>query len=117
MISSVQPASSIAPSAAQTLRAAAGIERPADEAAPPVAAAEGPAAHVIRAMERVLERLSPELTKSRLSISRDDETGKFVYRSIDTDTGEVIRQWPDEEMLRLTTYLREFEGLLVDARV
>ena len=52
----------------------------------------------------------------RLSISRDESTGTFVYRSIDKATGDVLRQWPAESMLQFKAYLRQ-EGLAVDHKV
>jgi uncharacterized FlaG/YvyC family protein len=36
---------------------------------------------------------------ARLSIEHDKSTGRFIYRSIDEETGDVIAQWPDEQFL------------------
>lgn len=46
---------------------------------------------------------------SRLSIAHDEKLKSFVYRSIDEDSGEVVWQWPAEEMLRRAHHLRALE--------
>jgi flagellar protein FlaG len=42
----------------------------------------------------------------RLVIEEDPETGTFVYKTLDRRTGEVVNQFPREQVLRL----RETEG-------
>ena len=37
----------------------------------------------------------------RLVIEQDKDTGSYVYKTLDRTTGEVVRQLPREEMLRL----------------
>ena len=57
-------------------------------------------------------------TNGRLSIDHDDETGDYIYRLVDKETGEVINQWPREEVLERARIAREqFEGLIVDRSV
>lgn len=70
-------------------------------------------------VETTLRAMEPPLMgqHERLSISRDEATGTFIYRSIDRRTGEVIRQWPVESMLQFKAYLRNTEGVLVDSKV
>lgn len=53
----------------------------------------------------------------KLTIEKDRETGKFVYKTVDRETGEVIRQWPREKMLEAIGHFREAEGLLIDRKV
>lgn len=54
----------------------------------------------------------------RLSIDQDKDTGDFIYRLIDKETGEVINQWPREEVLRRARLARaQYEGLIVDRQV
>lgn len=51
----------------------------------------------------------------RLSIDQDKDTGDFIYRLVDKETGEVINQWPREEVLRRARLARaQIEGLIVD---
>ena len=51
---------------------------------------------------------------AKLQIDQDEESGTFIYRSINPDTGEVIAQWPPEDLLRLREALRELDGMLID---
>jgi flagellar protein FlaG len=67
------------------------------------------------AVEKLIRRGLPANTK--LQIEQDKDTGTFIYRSIDPETGEVVRQWPPEELLKLREHLAEIEGLLVDKEV
>lgn len=53
----------------------------------------------------------------RLSFSLHDKTGDLVVRVLDKDTGEVIRQIPPEEMLRLREKLEELTGVLLNGKV
>lgn len=50
----------------------------------------------------------------RLSISYDKPTGRFIYRGLDPDTGEVVRQYPADELLERAARLREIQGVAVD---
>lgn len=49
-----------------------------------------------------------------IRVSRDEESGRFVYKSVDIASGEVVRQFPPEEMLRLVRAVREVAGLILD---
>ena len=53
----------------------------------------------------------------RFSIETDKDSGRFVYRLVDTDTGEVVKQFPGDYVLRRIAYYRELEGLSVDSQV
>lgn len=52
--------------------------------------------------------------KSQLRIEEDQETEKFIYKSIDRETGEVLNQWPSEDVLRMAKFLRQLQGTIVD---
>lgn len=71
------------------------------------------------AVEAALRQVAPPVMgqNERLSISRDEATGTFIYRSIDRESGEVVRQWPVESMLQFKAYLRHAEGVLIDSKV
>lgn len=58
-----------------------------------------------------------EETKGRFVIEQDKETGKFIQKIVDPDTGEVLEQWPDEKLLELAKSMGEAYGLLVDQNV
>ena len=51
---------------------------------------------------------------SRLQILQHEETGTFVYRTVDVETGEVVNQYPADEVLRRMAYWHELTGLAVD---
>lgn len=100
-----------------------GVARSTQDQAPAerVAEAADPTQDVAEA-ERHSSALLARLTNdgpqnaSRLSIDRDDITGDFVYRFLDARTGELMRQFPAEEMLELLRFLGEQPGLVVDQR-
>lgn len=52
-----------------------------------------------------------------LKISQDSDSGRFVYKSVDDETGEVVRQFPPEEILNFISRFRDAAGLLVDGEV
>jgi len=75
---------------------------------------------VVRDINReieLIERLRGEVkasARSKLLIDRDEEAGRFIYRMLDPETGETMRQWPPERYLDLVAYLREQSGGLIN---
>ncbi len=63
-------------------------------------------------LNQALEGSKPP--NSRLTIEIDEPTGQFVYKAINNDSGETIRQYPQEEVLRLLAFFREIEGLSIN---
>lgn len=53
-------------------------------------------------------------SNARLCFERHESTGKMVARLKDAKTGELIRQVPPEEMLKLAEAIDKYLGLLVD---
>lgn len=53
----------------------------------------------------------------RFSIDQDIDSGRFVYRLINEDTGEVLKQFPGDYVLRRVAFYRELEGIAVDSEV
>lgn len=65
--------------------------------------------------EAILNKaLSLKSANTKLSIAVDDESGLFVYKGIDKNSGEVVSQFPAEQVLALIAYYRKAEGLVVD---
>lgn len=64
------------------------------------------------AVEKLIRRSMPANTKLR--IDQDKETGTYIYRSVDKETGQVVRQWPPDELVKLRDSMRELEGMLLD---
>ena len=44
-----------------------------------------------------------------LSFNMDEDSGKTVIKVVDTESGELIRQIPSEEVLAIASQLREFQ--------
>ena len=53
----------------------------------------------------------------RLVIEEDAASGDFVYKTIDRVTGEVLRQFPREEMLRLARGPDYAPGDVIDTEI
>jgi len=52
----------------------------------------------------------------RLVIEEDEATGAFVYKTMDRRTGEVIQQFPREQLLHLKETQEYAAGAIVNAR-
>jgi hypothetical protein len=81
---------------------AATIAVAAPEAVQPAAKSEAP---------RPIEPVVLVEPSTRLTITKDEAANAFVYRSISAETGEVLWQYPVEQVLRMAHRLRELEGL------
>lgn len=68
--------------------------------------------HAAEAINRQLQAVAPNL---RFSV--DEDTGKTVVRVVDTDTGEIIRQVPTEEVLAISRSIDRLQGLLFHQEV
>ncbi|POF88469.1 flagellar protein FlaG [Pseudomonas putida] len=55
--------------------------------------------------------------RRNLEFSTDEESGKVVVKVIASETGELIRQLPSEEALRIANSLSDVNSLLFDAKV
>ncbi len=67
-----------------------------------------------------LQRVADEAfsdSKARLSISYDEPTGRFIYKELDPDTGEVVREYPPQEILKRIAKVRELTGVSVDRKL
>jgi flagellar protein FlaG len=52
----------------------------------------------------------------RLMIEEDEGTGSFVYKVFDRRTGEVVQQFPREEVLRLRDDPAYAPGRVIDSQ-
>jgi uncharacterized FlaG/YvyC family protein len=104
---------------AERTRELADARRRASQAA----IADAQAAEARRAESRadvraILERAVGANT--RLSIARNDAALTFVYRAIDRDTGEIVREWPPADFARFLEQngvnldLGDASGVVVD---
>ena len=56
-------------------------------------------------------------SRRNLEFSTDEESGKIVVRVIASETGELVRQLPSEEALRIARSLSDVNSILFDAKV
>jgi hypothetical protein len=62
-------------------------------------------------------------TPSKISFGYDEEAGRPFFKLIDSETGEVVKQFPADEFLTMLKRLREVsdgfgtEGVLIDQRL
>ncbi len=64
-----------------------------------------------------LEKLAESLhmvDNTRLSISFREDVAKFVYHGVDRDSGEVVSEFPSEEILDMLARFQDITGLSVD---
>jgi uncharacterized FlaG/YvyC family protein len=88
---------------------------PAPPSAPP---ADQPAEDPSRRVEQLERAAQPAFADSqgKLSIRYDDRIGRFVYRELNPATGEVLREFPPEEVLDRLARLKSFAGASVDRK-
>ncbi|EKD73314.1 MAG: hypothetical protein ACD_45C00364G0001 [uncultured bacterium] len=53
---------------------------------------------------------------AQLDFSVDDDSGRTIVKVIDTETKELIRQIPSQEMLEIAKALDNFKGLFVQQK-
>lgn len=68
-------------------------------------------AEVQKALEEVERAVAP--MAQSLQFSLDKDSGKTVVKVMDTDTNEVIRQIPSEEVLAISKAVDKLKGLLL----
>jgi len=65
---------------------------------------------------RVPGAQKPQSADLRLVIEEDEQSGAIVYKTLDRRTGEVVRQLPREEVLRLKDDPGYDPGDIVDSK-
>ena len=69
-------------------------------------------------LEKVAQQLQEfvgDLNRS-LEFSVDEDSGRDVIKVIDTDSGDILKQFPSEEVLTLVSKLSEMIGGFVDTK-
>ena len=95
------------PSAPITPAQQATLDNPVFAPAPPVTQAAVAAA--VQSANAYVQSVS-----SSLQFSLDQDSGRTVVRMIDTQTEEVLRQFPSEEMLAISKSIDRMQGLLIN---
>ncbi len=68
---------------------------------------------VVDQLEKLADRLDFK-DNTKLSISYHEDSERFVYRGIDRNTGEVVTEYPSDEVLEMISKFREIAGLALD---
>lgn len=70
-------------------------------------------------INQVVEELNHKVQNIRreLHFAVDDESGYTIITVVDSESEEVIRQIPSEEVVALSRHLEQHAGLLMDAEV
>ena len=96
-------------------RAAAIAEETAADAGGSLADGQSDSDEPLASAAAALEALVGGFTEGgELEIVLDEETDRFIYQSVDPASGEVLRQFPPEEILQAVRTIRDLEGLIVD---
>lgn len=66
---------------------------------------------ISQAVEKIKAALPSDANS--LQFSLDDHTGKTIVKVVDTQTGELIRQIPSEELLKIAQSVDKMQGLLL----
>jgi flagellar protein FlaG len=112
------------------------LVKPQAPAIPPVSQGASPASAAITQASRdnsgngavpqgitgSLEKAAAEVEKylpkappgTQLRIEKDNGTGLFVYQSVNAKSGEVVAQYPTEQILKFVSFFRAKEGIAVD---
>lgn len=67
-------------------------------------------------MAQQLQDFMGEMNRS-LQFKVDEDSGRDVIKVLDKSTGDVIKQYPSEEVLSLVSKLSESAGILIDQTV
>lgn len=71
-----------------------------------------PSREQVQQVAQQLQRVAEPVARN-LQFSVDGDTGKTVIRVVDSDTNEVIRQIPGEEILAIARAVDRLQGLLL----
>jgi len=67
-------------------------------------------------MAQQLQEFMGEMNRS-LQFQVDQDSGRDVIKVLDKNSGELIKQYPSEEVLSLVSKLSETAGILIDQTV
>ncbi|WP_374764542.1 flagellar protein FlaG [Yunchengibacter salinarum] len=80
-------------------------------------AGDNPLSDPLERAAQALEKFIPaqeDEPKTKLRIEKDEESGRFIYQNVNTETGEVVRQFPPEDILEFLSFFRNPEGVAFD---
>ena len=97
----------------QAVATRAGGPARAQAASPAPASAPVETASSVREAVSAINRAAKSLNNS-IQLSLDDRSGRAIVRVVDSETGQLIRQIPTEEVLDLRRALDKIAGLLIN---
>ena len=73
----------------------------------------------VEKLEEALKSLnsSAEIVQSGLQFEKAEDSGEWVVKVVKVDSGEVIRQFPSEETLKIVKGIKEMLGAIFDKMV
>lgn len=74
------------------------------------------AAHLSQNLSSEAVQSSGSSSDVRLEITKLKDVTGYIYKLIDKQSGEVVRQWPTEQMIKMREYLAEQQIQLVDEK-
>lgn len=103
----------VAPSAATPSPSAT----PPQEVKAASSAAKIDAAEMQKKVEEAVARLNEQMEANgrKLGFSVDDRLNKQIVRVVNKETGEVVRQIPNEVVIRVANSIEDLKGVLFDA--
>ena len=108
----IRPRGDGAPTQTADAREAARRQRAADEATRERAAQDRSADRLEEVRVAVARVIG---ANTRLSISRSENSPRFVYRAIDIVSGEVVFEWPEDKFVDLIRGVRDDVRTDIDA--
>jgi flagellar protein FlaG len=105
---------SVGPTAALTFGA---VAHSAKQTAPPPAETKKEEKKVSEQdVKKIVHEINEhlQLSNTELNFSVDEESKKMVMKVVNKTTGELIRQIPAEDALRLAAHISKLLGILVD---
>ena len=79
------------------------------------AAIEGRSEKVEKALQEHAAEVNKQISgeSQRVEVARDERSGRFVMTVVDSDSGQLLRQFPPESVLKVNERLDELSGMLL----
>ena len=106
------PPSASGPSTPVTPAQRATLDNPVFAPEQPVTQAAVVAA--VQSANAYVQSVSTSKQPSSIQFSLDQDSGRTVVKMVDTQTEEVLRQFPSEEMLAISKSIDRMQGLLIN---
>lgn len=100
------------PSAPVTPAQRATLDNPVFAPAQPVT--QEAVATAVQSANAYVQSISTSNRPSSIQFSLDQDSGRTIVKMVDTQTEEVLRQFPSEEMLAISKSIDRMQGLLIN---